>query len=361
MNNLSPWSKKFLLAFGSSTLIFLMAVAILNRVVDPAGLFSATDYEYRIAQALAQGKHVGHPGNFDERLLQRRRAEIEQGGPLDHLVMGSSRALLIDQQLLPGKLRNIAVSGAVIQDHLALWQLWRPLKPKTVWLVLDPWLFNRNNDQKQWETLAAEYRLSLARISRETGSAALATTSGGQLQMKKIAQLFNFEYTRASWLKLTGGSTAGNFVLLDDDGIRDFDIIATAGNRIPDSATLTRTIPKINELADEFSRKPSYLFKNYYAIDAGYRQLLHDLLVDMQQQATVKLILAPLHPLVYERYTKSMPPFALAEIELRRMAKELGIQIGGSFSPLEAGCNQAAFYDGIHPMPDCMRHLLMGQ
>lgn len=356
------WSKTFLASFGLTAGLVLAGAAWLNWLADPAGLFSTSDYETRMASALTQGKQIGHPGNFDERLLQKRRSELDSAAPIDHLVIGSSRAMLIDRTMLPGELRNVAVSGAVLEDYVALWTLWKTHQPKTVWIVADPWIFNRNNDQRQWEALAEEYKSGLALIRLQKATAGTAAPSQTKLWLKKTLQLINWEYTKTSWLKVTGQLKAGEFVVLEHTtDLTDSDVIASAGNRIPGIATLHPAPQQVQALADEFSRKPSYLFKNFYTIDQGLKQTFVGFLAEIHRHSEVRIILPPLHPLVYERYMQELPPFAHAESEFVRIAKDLAIPFAGSFSPAAAGCNEHDFYDGIHPLPDCIRRQIVGR
>ena len=84
--------------------------------------------------------------------------------PKDVIVLGSSRSMQIGKQLFDGfDFFNNAVSGGSLEDHLAIYAMYRQhdLLPGTVILGLDPWIFNANNGQTRWHSIAPElFRIS---------------------------------------------------------------------------------------------------------------------------------------------------------------------------------------------------------
>ena len=79
----------------------------------------------------------------------------------DLAVIGSSRSLLINSDHFPGQyLINSSVNGASVQDHIALYQMYKSagILPKKVIPVRGPWIFNRNNKQDRWQRLSYEFK-----------------------------------------------------------------------------------------------------------------------------------------------------------------------------------------------------------
>jgi hypothetical protein len=46
------------------------------------------------------------------------------------------------------------------------------------------------------------------------------------------------------------------------------------------------------------------------------------------------------------------------EAAFRKLAKDLQVEILGSYNPKTAGCNSSEFYDGMHPKESCMRKIV---
>ena len=62
-------------------------MAAVNRLADPANLFSSGRYEQAMAEALAAGSNVGDAGNFDFRLLRMATIRLTRS-PSDVVVIG---------------------------------------------------------------------------------------------------------------------------------------------------------------------------------------------------------------------------------------------------------------------------------
>ena len=72
---------------------------------------------------------------------------------------------------------NLGVSGATVEDHVALLDLaTTKFNPKTLIIGTDPWIFNSASGQKRWQSLKTEYenaiydyKIKVARIERIAG------------------------------------------------------------------------------------------------------------------------------------------------------------------------------------------------
>ncbi len=187
--------------FFSRLLLVVPVIGIMagfNYFVDPANLFKPIEYEREIASILLAKKNIVGISNFDERIMQRFYVN-GLTSKKDVIVLGSSRSLQIGSELFPGKdFFNNSVSGASLEDYLAIYQLYRAkgLTPKTIILVLDPWLLNKNNGQHRWESLKLEYSDFLKNISDKK-----EYFSFNNMFFRKYAELFSPDYFQES-LKL---------------------------------------------------------------------------------------------------------------------------------------------------------------
>ena len=142
--------KKFIVKTSLSSFVIIFFLIITNYLGDNAKLYSK-GYENKIAKILIDGYNVTNINNYDERILQREWIN-QLGKSPDIVVLGSSRSMMIREKDFENtKLMNNTVSGASIQDLIAIYQLYKTknLLPKTFVIGLDPWIFNQNNNQRR--------------------------------------------------------------------------------------------------------------------------------------------------------------------------------------------------------------------
>ena len=180
----------------------ILLVITLNLYKDPANLFRGSAYEKGIASLLLQGWNVKNISNYDERLVQKYYinglAERK-----DVVVLGSSRAMMIDSKMFPGRrFFNNSVSGASLEDHIAIYELYREkkLEPATVIIALDPWLLNRYSGQSRWRSLQSEYVAATSRFTQSQAS--LFGSAAGTAEAAKLLELISPSYFQQS-LKAT--------------------------------------------------------------------------------------------------------------------------------------------------------------
>src|SRR5690606_22220124 len=104
--------------------------------------------------AILVGNNVTNIENYDERTLQRNIINNHHICP-QVLVLGSSRTMLINSREFIGKtFFNNSVSGASIEDIVAIYQMYdnRKCYPGKIILALDPWILNVNNGQNRWKS-----------------------------------------------------------------------------------------------------------------------------------------------------------------------------------------------------------------
>ena len=101
---------------------------------------------------------------MDDRQFVKNRILVET---LDvkNLIIGSSRIMKISNKNFNQQVLNLGVSGASIQDHIAITEMaLEKFNPNKIFLGADPWLFNKYNNQLRWNSISDEYKISLKNI-----------------------------------------------------------------------------------------------------------------------------------------------------------------------------------------------------
>ena len=249
--------------------------------------------------------------------------------------LGSSRAMTISEQALSGaKVLNLAVSGATLEDLLALWHLAESrVKYKTLLLVLDPWVLNPEHGDIRWKTLSRQYSGALAALGSPP-----ATTTGKALWQTKIREVFSPIYFQDSVNAL--GKERKSLL-----GVRN------------DGSIIYRTPPP------EFktSEGPIYKLSPFPRIDESYRSNLERWLFKLKEfDHRVVIWLAPFRPDTYARLSTepSYRNFRETQAYFRKLCQDLNLVTFGSYDPSEESLKVADFWDGIHLLPAQVRDYL---
>src|SRR3990167_6494675 len=142
--------KVFLFTF----LVGLTFVGLLNLYVDTANRWHETRKggTFDFQQNWNKDEIFITPDNFDERLYVISHLKVIPKP--DILLLGSSLVMLVDSQMFNKDLSifNAGVSGASIQDYIAIWQFLKNKDKLPTYLVIffDAWVFNKNNGQLRW-------------------------------------------------------------------------------------------------------------------------------------------------------------------------------------------------------------------
>lgn len=330
-------------------IMVLLISSFINYYVDPAHIFSKAGFEQGIADLLIKGENVAKLSNYNERLVQKYYVQH-----LDHsintIVLGSSRSMQIRSYLFPkGSFFNHSVSGASLEDHLAIYQLYllHGFKPNTVVLGLDPWLLNSSNVQTRWQDLAKEYYSALNDNSHKDYS---VTT----FYLKKYKELVSISY-------LISSIKTGLKILWNNDDMyyptsevaSSVPIKLSDGSLVYEEKFRNQDKVKVEESAKSYALStPIYSLGNYSKLDDKYKDMFEGLIDKVQgQNVQVIFFLPPYHPLVYE-VLASNPDYKMvteAEKYFRVIARRKGIKVYGSYNPRVNGCSERDFFDGMHP------------
>ncbi|AEF99601.1 hypothetical protein [Methylomonas methanica] len=344
----------FLVSAGVIFTLSLATVAGINYHYDPANIFSDRTYEAGVGRLLSEGKDVGNVTDFDERLVQKFFAERLKSRR-DVLVIGSSRAMNLESKHFSGKsYYNASVSGASMEDYYAILQIYRDINklPKLLVLGVDPWVFNRNNEQTRWKSLEQEYLRSVK--ENESGQYVLGPAI--EWQFSKLQQLFSFDYLRTS-LKYSHREDRDYYVTTAAE--LDVNIHRADGTITYKREFSHRSSEQVADwVRKQLLKTPLYSLGGYKELDLAYIKQFEALILNLYAEGTkVILFLAPYHPDFYKVMNDATSPYRRvidAEDYLYHFAETHKFPIFGSYNPRRIPCSRGDFFDEMHPRPICI-------
>ena len=257
--------------------------------------------------------------------------------------MGSSRTMLINSAHFPGKrFFNNSVSGASMEDLLAIYQLYRENNrlPKNILIGIDPWTFNANHGQKRWKSIAPYYH----RFHKKESLADLYHS-----KIKKYKQLLSLSYFQSSIKNIPN-------------------IIKGTINPVPTKSKFNATNTKIMDgslvYGEEYrnasqelinAKIGSYTAGNIYSIE-NFNNVSEEIWKEFEllikrlenHGSKIALFLSPYAPSAYEKIRDNYTMVPITEKMVRNFAQKKKIKVYGSFNPFQLGLDDSHFYDGMH-------------
>ncbi len=232
---------------------------------------------------------------------------------------------------------NLSVSGASIEDLLAIWELSsKKFNPAYVFLGADPWIFNANSGQSRWKSLETEYGAALSKLKlvKDYNNTSPIPTSYFNAISVKLYESVNQSKIKAA-----------------NDSPSLVDKIRKDGSRV-------YNVAYANKPAEEIARGAlsyvSYSMSNYKYADE-VRHILEKFISKLKSQNyKVVLVLSPYHPRLYDLMRLQDKKFLVIESTFIKIAEKYGVQLIGSYDPTKVGCSSEDFYDGMHPKADCI-------
>jgi peptidoglycan/LPS O-acetylase OafA/YrhL len=324
-------------------LMVAFSVALISIIgwTSISGLNSGLDFgtERNMAVALSTSESV-FAGNFDERLFVKYRIEGENTYP-SGIIIGSSRLMQTSEiNLGSSRLQNLSVSSASINDMIAISSLaFKKYHFDTLYLGIDPWIFGSTNSD-YWESLESEFYTAVKSLNISYSDNVIKSED-------PISNLWSHLFVdlyRAINLERFGSvdSPSPYRDKILRDGSR---IYVRYNNEIAQSDVQARFRVPLDEM------------KRYVFSPRRY-ELFSDFVSKFKLQAKVVFILTPLHPELYKLMEKTNPNYLRLETELKKFSIENGVELIGSYNPGSTKCLSSEFYDGIHPIPSCMKKFL---
>ena len=309
--------------------------------------------ESRVVDGFLSGKFVRLSAGswLDDGIRQLKLIERKQIGG-DTVVLGSSRVMPIDASAFQGqKFFNHAVSGAMLGDHIALFEQAVSVNkiPASVILGIDPWIFGPTNSGTQWRSLAfyyqvAAWKLSLDRrnvIASGLNYIVLRFLSFDSLLRAAKALIFENETDLERRFVFTDKPFSGADVYRPDGSVKHY--YRKSFQSTLDRYRKFRNLPRM---------------ANYVGLDPVQSSLLRQFVFWMKRlNVQVLLFLPPYHPIVLNELRKSGEISQLIEIEetVRMIAAQTGAQVVGGYDKDKELCDRSEFNDADHPNLFCLK------
>lgn len=338
--------KKFIIKSTIFLFITLGAVANVNYFGDAANLYEQ-NYEYEIAAILKNGKNVTNISNFNDRIL--RKIQItEFRKRSDMVVLGSSRMMLIGKETCGARnLRNSSVSGASMEDLIAIYQIYKKenILPKKFIIGIDPWIFNKNNGQDRWQVLS-EYYCSFGNMDCNLNPT-----------VSDISQIVSPSYFQSSlrYLLLNQSSQP----LGTKNEYNQTNTILLDGSLVYNKEMRDRSNEEITNSIKTFLSKDIYGLRNFSNPSSIAIKKFELFLLDILQSGiNMELILIPYPPNVYEVIRNENKAVIEVERILYYIAENNNIKIKGSYNPQYYKFDNFDFYDGMHLKPEGVKKIM---
>jgi hypothetical protein len=218
-------------------------------------------------------------------------------------------------------------------------------------LGLDPWLLNKNNDQKRWRSLSAEYNEIAGLITSDA-----KYSQSGNISFQKYLELLSPSYFQASLSAcirnlLSKEKKQGEYFPIAGRDSK-FGVKLSDGSLIYDEKMRTISPEGASREAISYTHEiPVYSLGNFNTLDAGYIKTLKKF-IDLITKDNVRIVfyLPPYHPIVYKNLSVSgqYKTILKAQQYFMTLAKDKGIKVFGSYDPDDCFLKEADFYDGMH-------------
>lgn len=339
--------KLFLIKTFSLGLPVLALLLTVNFFGDAAHLFDR-DYEKKVAEIILEGNNATNISNLDERLLQEEIIGHLGENP-DVVVLGSSRSMLIRSEFFSDvDLRNHSVSGASIEDIIAIYQMYKGSEklPAKIILNIDPWIFNQNNGQKRWKSIADFYY----------------TFHHKQEKNKtyfKYKELFSLSYFQSSLKNIPNNLRGQDDPVPTQQSHNLLHTILQDGSLVYKKGFRDASESEILKKAAKDATGTIYSLGNFNKLSPDLWNEFATLIEDIEAQGVeIEFFLAPYHPLVYERIKNDYKVVLEVEDFIRTYAEQNNILLYGSYNPKIVGGKETYFYDGEHSTEEGIKLIL---
>lgn len=323
---------------------------MVNYWGDAARLFDDT-YEYEMAQILSKGDFVTNISNYDYRIFQKHLIQDPVIQP-EVAILGSSRTMLINESMFPGQsVFNHSVTGASMEDLIALYQIYREegKQPDKIILGIDPWAFNENNQQNRWVSIGSFYDKFLG---HEEPSSPMNTD---------FLELVSFSYFQNSMKNLPSILKGTSRPRATQQKENNSNTLLKDGSLVYAAAYREATNEQIEAKVRTFIEQGIFGLNDFDSVSVKYWNEFELLLTDIKKQGVeVEFFLAPYHPAVYSVIEQEYPNVLKVEQEVRAYADEMNIRLRGSFNPGKLGMDSSYFYDGMHSKEHTIQQILSG-
>ncbi|MFN2340043.1 MAG: hypothetical protein ABR547_02065 [Halanaerobium sp.] len=338
--------KKFIKRGAIFLIPLVLFIVLTNYFIDPANLFS-NKFEKELADILVNDKNAAGVYNYDERIFQKEYIEkIDEKNEV--AVLGSSRSLQIREEMIAAAgFFNHGVSGAVLEDYIAITEIYRENDklPEKIILGINPWIFNRYNVEERWRSIEEDY-YSFFDQDYKKDEYLLEQKFG-----RNYGQLFSATYFQASFENLIKGQAFKDIQATDSESLAE-PVKLADGSLVYQRPRKNISAEDAEIEAQNYIRNGVYSLENYSEMDDDYLQHFEQLIeFYLEEEIDLVFYLAPYHPLVFDYLDQNERYHIIYEVEeyIREFAEKNDIKVVGNYSPYELNLDKGDFHDGMHP------------
>lgn len=339
--------------------LFFVFYLTINICIDPSGLLKTTQ-EREIAKWLNEGYGVVNAINIDYRKVIRERVALLNSKPTV-IVMGSSRAMVIDSDMFPGEVfLNLSLPSANLEDIIANYQILyenNKLPPK---LIICPDAHYFNSYCRSNFHLFREYNSALERMSifkQQTFTDVLV-----KFIDPRYIQILSPGYFQES-IRYFPAWIVGK--IPRPTPIKEYEheekVIKPDGSIIYESSRRQRTQKEIDLKAERYAFKHPEGLINYREID-NYRKSIFESFLRLVKTDGINLevLFIPIHPRAYEILSTNKMYKIIIDVEncMKGILDQHGIKYIGSYSPTKCNVLSSEFYDAVHVKSEALRRLI---
>jgi len=366
--------KKYLSVLFVGVSLCMTIVGSISYTVDPANIYHDS-IELRnspsayIAKLTNSKYGLIRPDNsWGEREIKRSFAR--QGGA-DCAIIGSSHLMQISSHRknrsltnVCKSLMNLGVFGGTLEDYIALsYELINSRqRPKTIVFGIYPWSLDFKRDPR-WSSYSDSYDNMVEYLTK---SYIQIFIDNIYVKWKLLINLINLEYFLLSIEGLgvqevpipNAPELVASFreaPLFDlSEGLEETVTLPDGSHVYSRKYLLKNTPPRIAIGGSNYKIKQgTQISEDAVSLFSKLIKSLNDIGID-----TV-LIMTPYHHNVWKDES-SINTIALVEVESRvkKLGKDLGIRVLGSYNPKNIGCNPNEFFDDMHARVSCLAKIV---
>ncbi|MCF6330691.1 MAG: hypothetical protein L3I99_04005 [Sulfurimonas sp.] len=350
--------KRWLLYSNVFIVLIVFLITIFNYRIDSLGVFGNSNFLSKAAGSLTDGNMIAGLKNYDERLFQEliiKNMKVTN----DIVVIGSSRTMQLRKRFFLDdnvNFFNHSVSGASMEDYISIIGAYESIKgyiPSTIILGIDPWAFNKYNNQSRWKTLEKYYSYEMNKVSKNN------KIKVDTLNLAKWKQLINFSYTYSNMIFFLSTLKNNDKTFYYTDTLEIDDSIKEPDGSIHHPYKKRYPVEKrVKHKAMEFTQGNVYSLEKF---DKLYNTKLFEDFINYIQAKEIKVIflLSPYNPITYDILCKNKKykNILAAEKYLVQFANDNKIELIGSYSPHTLNLTSKDFYDGMHANEGVMKKI----
>lgn len=358
--------RRYITYLSGTTLGVLIVAAVLSYFVDPGRLYRHDKEENGIAGGYAQmlfsaayGLSVPE-GAIDEREAVKLVLAHPFAGQHTCLVIGSSHIMQISSARRHRSLAsecpdflNVGVSGAAIEDHLAVVHMAFAGKSglvRKVVLGMDPWIFMYGRDSR-WTT----YRANYLHARRDILGHGQKSENRDEPELGKWGELLNGQYV---WRSLNMLLQYGGTAQIGESPPLDPEVGGPHPVRLRDGS-LVYSAKYLQENTTEPSGCGSSYGTKDYQVQAGavedYRHLIRWI---KARGAEPIFLMTPYHMGAWNcPNSDNVRAMRATAAAVTQLAGEEHVRVFGSYDPKTIGCQSDEFYDFMHPKAACLARI----